>query len=87
MLWPKLGCLILGTYLIIGFFTLAVIFLYLSLLRGFRLPSFCKLHLRSSAMLCNVDLHIVTDVSGQSVGPIFKRWDRIEDFLLVFYGN
>jgi hypothetical protein len=28
--------------------------------------------LRSSGTLCSNDLYIVTDVSGQSIGPIFK---------------
>ena len=38
----------------------------------FRLPPQRERNLRSSEMLCIVDLQLVTDVSGQPIGPIFK---------------
>jgi hypothetical protein len=41
-------------------------------LRDFRLPLRRKWGLRSSVTLRSVDLYLVTDVSGQPIGPIFK---------------
>jgi hypothetical protein len=32
----------------------------------------CSRDLRSSGILCSVDWYLVTDVSGQIIGPIFK---------------
>jgi hypothetical protein len=38
-----------------------------------RLPPWCRWGLRSSGMLRSVNCYLVTDVSRQPIGPIFKR--------------
>ena len=42
------------------------------IMRDFRLPPRCKRDLRSSGILRGVDWQLVTDVSVQPIGPIFK---------------
>ena len=41
-------------------------------MRDFKFPLQCKLDLRSSEFLRNVELYFRTDVSGQTMGTIFK---------------
>jgi hypothetical protein len=43
-----------------------------NILRDFRLPPPCSWGLRSSGMLRSVDWQLVTEVSGQPIGPIFR---------------
>jgi len=50
--------------------------------RDIRLPSRCKRHLHSSGLLSSVDCSLVTDVSGQPTGPIFKGQAYREDWQL-----
>jgi len=41
-------------------------------MRDFKLPPRCKWDLRYSAISRSVEWQFVTDVSGQTFGPIFK---------------
>jgi hypothetical protein len=44
-----------------------------SQIRDSRLPPLCTWDLRCSGVLCSVNRLLVTDVSGQPLGPIFKH--------------
>jgi hypothetical protein len=42
-------------------------------------------HLRFSGMLSSVDWQLVTDVSGQPIGAIFKRQAVLQEFLVGLF--
>jgi len=56
-------------------------------MRHFSIPPWCSLCLRSCGILAGFGWQLVTDVSGQSIGPIFKGQSSNKNFFAWHWTN